>query len=194
MSQTSGWPSESPAECAGRRTAERLTPLLYEELRRLAGVYLRQERPNHTLQPTALLHEAYLRLASRPLRIRDRGHFLALASQAMRRILVDHALKRRTQKRGGGCQPVGLDQAADWFEQRSRDVLALDLALNALATIDPLQSRIVELRFFGGLTSAEAAELLGMAPRTLEREWQMARAWLRRELAGAAGPDGGGRP
>jgi RNA polymerase sigma factor (TIGR02999 family) len=163
---------------------ERLMPLLYGELRRLAAYYLRAERPDHTLQPTALVHEAYLRLADRrELHWRDRAHFFALAAQVMRHILVDHARARRTGKRGKAQTAVPLDEAADAALRLDPDLVALDDALRTLEQKDSQQSRIVEMRYFGGLTIEETAEVLGISPATVKRDWTMAKAWLRRELA-----------
>jgi RNA polymerase sigma factor (TIGR02999 family) len=163
---------------------ERLMPLLYGELRRLAAYYLRAERPDHTLQPTALVHEAYLRLAEqREMHWRDRAHFFALAAQVMRHILVDHARARRTSKRGKAQVAVPLDDAADEMLRPDLDFVALDDALRALEQNDAQQSRIVEMRYFGGLTIEETAEVLGISPATVKRDWTMAKAWLRREIA-----------
>ena len=166
-----------------QEAAEELLPLVYQELRGLAGRYLRGQRPGHTLQPTALVHEAYLRLIrQKDAGPADRSHFVGLAARAMRSILVDHARARMTAKRGGGQQRVPLDDAVSLFESRSADLLTVDEALKQLAEFDERQSRIVELRFFGGLTTDEAADVLGTSTRTVEREWRMARAWLRRQV------------
>lgn len=166
--------------------ATSLFALVYDELRKLAASALRHERPDHTLQPTALVHEAYLRLAEEPAgRWKDRGHFFAVAARAMRRILVDHARGRNAQKRGGGAVPSaleGLDPPI--VESRTEvDLVLLDDALENLAALDSRQARIVELRFFGGLSVEETADIVGASSRTVKRDWQSARAWLRREMA-----------
>lgn len=161
-------------------------PLVYEELRRLAHSYMRGERPGHTLQTTALVNEAYLRLADyRGIRRQERAHFFAIAARLMRRILIDHARTRARQKRGGGALRLALDEAAVLSPERSRELLALDEALSRLAKLDPRKSRVVELRFFGGLYNDEIAELLDVSVKTVTRDWQMAEAWLRRELFNA---------
>jgi len=161
----------------------KLVPLLYRELRRLAGHYLRQERAGHTLQPTALVHEAYLHLAGEDHGDwRDRAHFMAVAAQLMRRILVEYARRRSAAKRGGGVAVVELEDLADLREPELVEVLAVDEALARLAGIDPQQARVVELRYFAGLTAEETAEALGISPRTVKREWTLASAWLRREF------------
>jgi RNA polymerase sigma factor (TIGR02999 family) len=162
----------------------RLMPLVYDELRRLADHYLRQERPDHTLQPTALVHEAYLKLIDQSrVEWQSRAHFLGVAAQLMRRILVDHARRHHALKRGGFRQKLSLDEAVDYSQTRDLDLVALDDALNALAQFDERQSRIVELRFFGGLTIEETAEALGISPATVKVDWNMAKAWLRREIS-----------
>ena len=164
---------------------EKLIPLVQPELHRLAHHYMRQERAGHTLQTTAILNEAYLRLVdnTKPL-WKNRNHFVAAAAQLMRRIMVDHARERRTLKRGGGALKVTLDEAAFVTESRSEELLALDEALEGLAVLDPRKSQIVELRYFGGLTIEETAEFLKLSQRTVEREWTMAKAWLYRALRG----------
>jgi RNA polymerase sigma factor (TIGR02999 family) len=156
------------------------------ELHRLAHHYMSQERAGHTLQTTALLDEAYLRLAdnTKPL-WQNRTHFFAAAAQLMRRIMVDHARERQALKRGHGARKVRLDEAASVTERRSEELLALDDALERLAGQDPRKSQIVELRYFGGLTVKETAEFLKLSLRTVEREWNMAKAWLYRALSGA---------
>ena len=164
---------------------ERLFPLVYNELHRIASAYMRQERPEHTLQPTALVHEAYLRLVgegSDAARYENRRHFVAAAAVAMRRILVNHAKAKATQKRGGGREPAELDDAAAAFGERSIDLIALDDALDRLARLDPTQARLVELRFFGGMSVAECARELNVSERTVHYEWAHARAWLRGQL------------
>ncbi len=166
-----------------------LMPLVYDELRRIAGAHLRRERPGHTLQSTALVHEAYLKLIDqRDVAWQNRAHFFGLASQMIRRILVDHARGHHAAKRGAGAPRLSLDEAIGVAGARDLDVIALDDSLHALARIDPDQSRLVELRFFGGLTIEETSEVMGVSPATVSREWNAARAWLFRELArGAAG-------
>lgn len=164
-----------------------LVPLLYDELRRLARRYLRRERPDHTLQPTALVHEAYLRLIGQDrVQWQNRAHFLGIAATMMRRILINHAQSHQAAKRGGGRYTVSLDAAADWAHERNVDrpidLLALDGMLIRLAAIDNQQSRIVELRFFGGLSVEETAEVLDISTATVHREWRMAKAWLHREI------------
>jgi RNA polymerase sigma factor (TIGR02999 family) len=160
-----------------------LLPLVYDELRRLAHRYLQRERPDHTLQATALVHEAYLRLIDqRQAQWQNRAHFFGLAAQMMRRILIDHARQHHAAKRGGAEQKLSLDEAVWVSAERTTDLVALDDALTRLAVLDPQQSRIVELRFFGGLTIEETAEVLGVSPATVKRDWSMAKAWLYREL------------
>jgi RNA polymerase sigma factor (TIGR02999 family) len=167
-----------------QQALEKLMPLVYDELRRLAGRYLRRERPGHTLQATALVNEAYLRLVDqRDVRWQNRAHFFGIAAQMMRRILVDHARSHQVAKRGAGARKLSLDEAIEAPEQADVDLVALDDALSDLARIDPQQSRIVELRFFGGLTIEEVAEVVGVSPATVKREWTMAKAWLYRELS-----------
>lgn len=169
---------------AGRAGAEsQLLPLVYDELRRVASGYMRRERPGHTLQATALVHEAYIQLVDQTrVTWRNRTHFFAVAAQLMRRILVDHARSHNAQKRGGPAPKLSLEEAAEWFEDRDVTLEALDDALSTLAQLDPRQGRIVELRFFGGLTVDETAEVLGISVPTVEREWRMARAWLHSQL------------
>ena len=162
---------------------DKLLPVVYQELRRLAQHYVKQERPDHTLQATALVHEAYLKLIdTKSVAWQNRAHFFAVAAQVMRHILVDMARQRRAQKRGGG-QKVSLDEALGLpDEEGGVDLVALDEALDRLAEVDPQQSRIVELRYFGGLSVEETAEALGVSPTTVKREWRVARAWLKREI------------
>ena len=168
---------------AGNRDAEsQLLGLVYDELRRLAAGYLRRERPNHTLQATALVHEAYLRLAGQKNTLQNRGHFFGVAAQLMRRILVDHARAHQAGKRGGGKAQVSLEEAAPISAAESRELLDVDEALTRLAELDPRQGRVVELRYFGGLSVEETAEALGCTARTVNRDWRMAQAWLRNEL------------
>ena len=163
---------------------EKLIPLVQPELHRLAHHYMSRERAGHTLQTTALLDEAYLRLVDDTERSwQNRTHFIATAAQLMRRIMVDHARERHSLKRGGGALKVTLDEAASVTETRSEELLALDEALEGLAAQDPRKSQIVELRYFGGLTVAETSEFLKVPQRTVEREWNMAKAWLYRALS-----------
>ena len=163
-----------------------LLPLVYDELRRLARHHLRAERSDHTLQSTALVHEAYLRLVKPgSLQLESRQHFFALASQLMREILVDYARGRRAAKRDGGDR-LTLDEAAELSGSKGVDLLALDDALNELAKMSPRQSRIVELKFFGGLRIGEVSEVLGVSSATVERDWAVGRAWLHREISRTA--------
>ncbi len=156
-----------------------LLPLIYDELRNLAANYLRRERRDHTLQPTALVHEAYLRLVDqRSVNWQNRAHFFGVAAQLMRRILVDHARAHNAEKRGHDFQKLSLDENIDKAAERSAELIALDDALKELAEIDEQKSRIVELRYFGGLTVEETAEVLGVTPVTIKRHWRMAKAWL----------------
>ena len=161
---------------------DQLLPLVYDELRRLAGSYLRRERPGHTLQTTALVHEAYLRLINQNVSWQNRAHFFGIAAQLMRRILVDYARTQHYAKRGGDQKKFGLEEALDLAQVQDSNLVALDEALTSLAVFDPQQSQIVELRFFGGLTIEETAKVLGVSDSTVEREWALARAWLLREL------------
>ena len=173
-----------------RAALDRLVPLVQAELRRLAHRQVRRERSGQTLQTTALVNEAYLRLVDyRRVQPRDRAHFLAIAAQAMRRVLVERARARRAAKRGGGEAAAPLGDAADPASERAVELIALDDALVALAALDPRKAAVVELRWFGGLTGEEAAAALGVSPATLERDWSMARRWLRRELAGSTDDD-----
>ena len=165
--------------------AASLMPLVYAELRRLARQYLQRERGDHTLQPTALVHEAYLRFAGqKQAQWKNRSQFFAVASQLMRRILVDHARAHRAEKRGGDLQRIELNEGLLQPEERAANLLALDDALTELATIDARKSRVVELRFFGGLTVEETAEAMGLNSATVRRDWTFAKAWLHRALRG----------
>ena len=167
----------------GGRSVDSLLPLVYQELRRLAASYLRREKPGQTLQPTALVNEAYLRLLKdRPDRWQNRAHFCAIAAHAMRQILIERARARHAQKRGGARARVTLDDALAAGGERSIDLLALDEALERLAQLDPEQARLIELRFFGGLTVEETADAMDISPATVKRHWAVARAWLAREL------------
>jgi RNA polymerase sigma-70 factor, ECF subfamily len=170
----------------GRDAIDRLVPVVYNHLRRIAGAQLRREVSGHSLQPTALVHEAYLRLVDqRQVHWRNRAHFFGVAASLMRRILVDHARARLAGKRGGGLKPVTLhgDEAATTESPLGIDVLALHESLSRMAAFNPRQERIVELRYFGGLTIEEAAEVIGISEATLVREWTIAKAWLRADLS-----------
>jgi RNA polymerase sigma factor (TIGR02999 family) len=167
-----------------QQAADLILPIVYEELHRLAHHYLRNQNPGHTLQTTALVHEAYLRLVNQDRAGEmDRIHFVALAARSMRCVLVDHARGRQTAKRGGERRRVPLDDAVVLFESRAADLLVLDEALQALEQVSERQARIVEMRFFGGLTTAETAEVLRLSERAVEKDWRYARAILRRALA-----------
>jgi len=181
-----------------RSALDRLIPIVYKDLRRVAGRRLRMERVGHTLSATALVHETYLRLMGRhPSHLENRSHFFAVASELMRRILVDHARRRAASKRGGGAVRLTLDAAMagaapSGVASPDLDLVAVDDALSELAALDARQARIVEMRFFGGLTVEEAAAVLGISRATVERDWGLARAWLYRRLK--SGPAEGGRP
>jgi RNA polymerase sigma factor (TIGR02999 family) len=163
---------------------DRLAPLVYDELHRLAKSYMRKERARHTMQTTALIHEAYLRLIDAgQVEWRNRAHFFGVASRAMRQILVAMARERGCQKRGGGARQVSLDEAMMIDEGRDEDLVALDEALGALAKIDARKAQVVEMRFFGGLTEEEIAAALGVSTETVRRDWRLARSWLRRKLS-----------
>jgi len=171
------WGTGTPAD------RERLLAAVQRELRRLAAAYMRRERPDHTLQPTALVNEAYLRLVHAPhVRWEGRAHFFGIAARLMRQILVDHARARQRLKRGGNAQQISLT-AAEHEQEQSADLLALNDALETLSEVDPQRSRIVELRFFGGLTIEETAQVMQVSTPTIERGWRAARAWLQTELA-----------
>jgi RNA polymerase sigma-70 factor (ECF subfamily) len=164
---------------------ETLTPLVYSELRRLAHRYVRGERPDASVNTTALVNEAYLKLVDcSRVQWHDRVHFFAMSAQIMRRILVDLARARRSAKRGAGAPKIDFDVALEVYQARGRDLVALDDALNALAAVDARKARVIELRFFGGLSVEETAEALGVSQDTVLRDWRLARAWLRRELSG----------
>jgi RNA polymerase sigma factor (TIGR02999 family) len=169
----------------GRQDAvEPLFPLVYEELRRLAHRYMRRERPGHTLQTTAVVHEAYLRLIDQNhVQWQNRAHFFAIAAHMMRRILITHAQSHAYVKRGGGALKVSLDEAAILSQARAGELIALDDALKSLAIIDVRRSQVVELRFFGGLSNEEIAEVLKISPNTVTRDWNVAKAWLYREMS-----------
>jgi RNA polymerase sigma factor (TIGR02999 family) len=165
--------------------ADQLIRLVYPELRRIAGACMRGERPGHSLQPTALIHEAWLRLAGQPrIAWRDRAHFFGLAARMMRRILVDHARARLAAKRGAGAVVLSLDWVEiDSSPRKLDEILAVDESLERLHQLDPQEARIVEMHYFAGMTVKETAEALGISPRTVDREWALASAWLRRELS-----------
>jgi RNA polymerase sigma factor (TIGR02999 family) len=166
---------------------DQLMSVVYEELHRLAQRYMRRESPGHTLQTSALVHEAFLRLVDqRNVHWQNRSHFFAVAAQMMRRILVDYARSRSYAKRGGGARAVSLDEGLIVSEERSAEVVAIDEALEALAKFDARKSQIVELRFFGGLSINETAEVLGVSPSTVSADWAMAKAWLHREISAGA--------
>lgn len=173
----------------GDQTAlEQLLPLVYDELRRLAALYLRREQPGHTLQATALVHEAYLRLVDQTsVNWQNRAHFFGAAANLMRQILIQHARARHADKRGGNQQKLYLDEVSNLADklttQPGMDLITLDEALERLATVAPQQSRVVELRYFGGLSISETAEVLDISPATVKREWTMAKAWLHREIS-----------
>ena len=163
----------------------KLIPLVYDELHRLAEHYMRNERVGHTLQPTALINEAYLRLASaEKANWQHRAHFVAVAAGTMRRVLIDHARKQKAAKRGGKQAALPLEDSPEFLsEERSEELIALDEALTRLQELDSRQSQVVELRFFGGLTVEETAEVLGISPKTVKRDWAVARAWLHGEMS-----------
>ncbi|MDQ2766280.1 MAG: ECF-type sigma factor [Gemmatimonadota bacterium] len=177
-------PDPRQAGASGDRDAiDRMLPVIYEELRRIAHYRLRAEQTGHTLETTGLVHEAYLRLAgSEHLEYESRAHFLAIAAQAMRHILIDSALARRAQKRGGGVQTLSIDAVPIVAEERSEEVLALDEALQRLGAINARQARVVECRFFGGMNIEDTAVALDLSTATVKRDWTLARAWLNREL------------
>jgi RNA polymerase sigma factor (TIGR02999 family) len=166
-----------------QEAANRLVPLVYGELRRMAGAYMQRERSGHTLQATALVNEAFIRLAGGgPVQWQNRAHFFAIAAHTMRQVLLEYARRRHAVKRGGlDVRKVDIDAELLVDECKLEDVLAIDELLNRLAQIDPRQSRLVELRFFGGLNLEEAGEVMGVSPATLKREWRLAKAWLSRE-------------
>ncbi len=166
---------------------DRMTPVLYEELRRLARHFLSSERPDHTLQPTALVHEAYLRLVDqRAVDWRNRAHFLGVAASMMRRVLINHARAHQAAKREGFSKAIGIEDALGVFTNPQVDVLELNSALQQLSELDPQQGRVVELRYFGGLTIEETAEVMGISPATVKREWGTAKLWLLKKIEGSA--------
>jgi len=166
-----------------KEAATKLIPLVYDELHRLARRQMRGERGDHTLQATALVNEAYLKLVeNRPLQWQNRAHFFAVAAQTMRRILIDHARSHLRQKRGGGKKMFALDEGLVFSPEQSMELVQLDQSLDRLARLDPRQSQIVEMRFFAGLTVEETAEVLHISPKTVKREWSIAKAWLHGDL------------
>jgi RNA polymerase sigma factor (TIGR02999 family) len=173
-------------ERGDKDAANHILPLVYDELHRLARSYFRRERGEHTLQPTALVHEAYIRLVDQRSPVESRGHFLALAATQMRRILLDYARKHQAARRGAGGQKVLLEDTMAISHQKPVDVLALDAALHKLQALDADQSRVVELRFFGGLSVEETAEAMRISPATVKRGWSSARAFLHREITGGS--------
>jgi len=183
----------SAIEQGDPRAAEQLLPLVYNELRQLAAQKLAQEKPGQTLQATALVHEAYLRLADveKVQHWNSRGHFFAAAAEAMRRILIEQARRKQRPKHGGGRRRVGLEEALSIAEAPSEDLVALDEALNRFQAIDPVAAQLVKLRYFAGLTMPEAAEALGLSLRTAERNWTYAKTWLHRELPQTEAADEG---
>lgn len=170
----------------------KLIPVIYDELRRLAAHYMRQERPDHTLQATALVHEAFLRLTrQKDVNWQGKAHFFGVAAKLMRQILIDHARGRLREKRGSGGQKLPLDEGLLLTEARSAELVAVDAALDRLAMLDSRQARIVELRFFGGLSVEETAKVVGVSPKTVKRDWSVARAWLYEDLRIRHGNDAG---
>lgn len=166
-----------------RNAPERLLELVYDDLRHLAANYMRNERRDHTLQATALVHEAFVRLVDwKNVSWENRAHFFAVAAQVMRKVLVDHARRKRAEKRGGDGQKIALDEAVSFSNEKELDLLKLEEALQSLEAIDARQARIVELRFFGGLSIEETAHVLGVSETTVKREWTFAKAWFQREL------------
>jgi RNA polymerase sigma-70 factor (ECF subfamily) len=162
--------------------AERLLPLMYTELHRLASAYMRRERQDHTLQPTALINEAYLRLAGDDVDWQNREHFIGVAARVMRRVLVDYARAHKAEMRGGGLKRVELEEGIAISKERSEEVLSLDEALSRLMELNPRQARVVELRYFGGLSVEQVGSILGIAPRSVKRDWALARIWLFQQL------------
>jgi RNA polymerase sigma-70 factor, ECF subfamily len=171
-----------------KEAASKLIPIVYDELRRLADSYMRHERSDHTLQATALVHEAYLKLIEqRSVHWQSRAHFFGIAAQVMRRILLDHARGHLREKRGGGERTLPIEEALVFAPEQSLDLVKLDQALERLTKLDPRQGKIVELRFFGGLTVEQTAESLGISPKTVKRDWSLAKAWLHGELRASHG-------
>jgi RNA polymerase sigma-70 factor, ECF subfamily len=177
---------------AGDRAAfDHLLPIVYQELRRMAGAYLRQENPGHTLQPTALVHETWLRLIDQTrVNWQNRAQFFGVAAQMMRRILVDHAKAKHREKRGGDAVKLSLDDVVNLSQERVTDLLALNDALDDLSRIDGRKSRVIELRYFGGFSVEETAQILEVSPETVIRDWKMAKAWLYQQIKREARDDG----
>jgi RNA polymerase sigma-70 factor, ECF subfamily len=170
-----------------REALDKLMPLIYEELRKMAKRYMSQQNPGHTLQTTALIHEAYLRMVKQKEKhFENRAHFFGVAAQAMRHILVDYARERHTAKRGGGARPISLEEAALVTPERATELVAFDDALKELERLSKRQSRVVELRYFGGLSVEETAQVLAVSPETVMRDWNMAKTWLHRALSPAS--------
>ena len=170
-----------------REALDKLMPLIYEELRKMAKRYMSQQNPGHTLQTTALIHEAYLRMVKQKEKhFENRAHFFGVAAQAMRHILVDYARARHTAKRGGGARPISLEETALVTQERAAELVAFDDALKELETLSKRQSRVVELRYFGGLSVEETATVLAVSPDTVMRDWSMAKTWLHRALRPAS--------
>jgi RNA polymerase sigma-70 factor, ECF subfamily len=169
--------------------SEKLLPLVYSELHRLARSYMRRERPDHTLQPTALINEAYLRLARDNIDWQSRQHFIGVAANVMRRLLVDHARAHNAERRSGGADRVELGEGLMVSIERSAEVLALHDALTGLEALDPRQAKVVELRYFGGFSVAEIGDILEMSPRSVKRHWALARIWLLKQMNNVRGPD-----
>ncbi|MEZ5427881.1 MAG: sigma-70 family RNA polymerase sigma factor [Pyrinomonadaceae bacterium] len=165
-----------------REATDKLIPIVYSELRRLAGSYLKSEREGHTLQPTALVHEAFLKLVDQKVRWESRSHFFGVAAKLMRRILVDYARAHQAEKRGGDQTKIPLEETFVFVRERPAEIIALDEALKNLAKIDPRRSQVVELKFFGGLNNKEIASVLGVHSNTVLRDWNLARAWLKTQL------------
>jgi RNA polymerase sigma factor (TIGR02999 family) len=171
------------AQAGSRDALDDIFPIIYRELRQIASRQLVGERADHTLQPTALVHEAYMRLINQhSVDWQNRAHFFSIAAETMRRILVNHAVQRNAQKRGAGATRIELDEAVSYYDQRELDLVALDDALKSLAEFDPKQAKIVELRIFGGLTVEETASVLDVSESTVKREWRMAKSWLKTRL------------
>ena len=190
FADTSGVARPVPVPVITDGAASKLIPVVYDELRRLASSYMRRERVDHTLQATALVHEAYVKLIEqRSVNWQSRAHFFGVAAQLMRRILIDHARGHLRQKRGGEQQKVSLDEAFIFSDQHADELIAVDESLNLLAKVDPRQARVVELRFFGGLSVEEAAEVLAVSPKTVKRDWSVAKAWLYADLKERYGID-----
>jgi RNA polymerase sigma factor (TIGR02999 family) len=168
---------------AGNREAlDAVIPIVYKELRKLAAHYLKNERAGHTLQPTALVHEAFLRLTGQEIILQNRGHFFAMSARLMRQILVDYARHRAAEKRGGAAEKFSLEETFTFVRERPAEMIALDEALEELTKVDARRAQVVELRFFGGLNNEEIAEVLGVHSNTVLRDWNLARAWLKKQL------------